>query len=184
MSYDRDPLEILLELRSAPARAPMSALAQEFGFSLLPHEQIPEDAFNELLTMLESPEFLAAEESWKLVNQLRINWHLSSDAQHAALRPLLIRVFDRFVDSTGAMVIAEILGESFCDEEAVQQLAQLATQARMPARALAPYGLGVLARTTPDTSLRQRALGRLRLLEKDRVLEVRDEAIRALAKYG
>ena len=179
----RDPLEILRELHGASG-ASFAALVQEFGFSLLPFEHVPAEAFNELLATLQSAELVANVDAWKLVNVLKMNWHLVSAGQQAGLRSVLVKAFGRFSDPTGAMLIAELLGENFCDEEALQQLTELSSQAPMPARALVPHGLRSLAQTTVDAALRQKAIARIKVLTKDPVSEVRKEAALALARCG
>jgi len=122
MNPFREPLAILLELRTA-SKERFSALVQEFGFSLLSFEQVPADAFGELLATLRSQEFIRRSDAWELVHVLPANWHMVSQEQQAALRPVLVEAFGRVSESTGAMVISEILGEFCCDDEALQQFA-------------------------------------------------------------
>jgi len=182
MNPFREPTLILAELRAA-SKEQFGALVQEFGFSLLSHEQVPADAFGALLAYLQSPELIARSDGWMLVQLLPTNWHMLSAEQQVAIRPVLVEIFSRFRDSTAPMVISEILGELYCDEEALRQLAHLATHAPMPARALTPHGLKALAQTTQDAGLKQRAILRLQALATDPVREVREEAALALARF-
>lgn len=175
----RDPLEILRELRTATGES-FAALVQEFGFSILPFEHIPLEAFAELLATLRSVELSTNAEAWKLIHALQPNWHMVSGDQQAALRPVLVEVFVRLPGPTGAMVIAELLGEKYCDDEALAQLTHLSAHAPMPARALVPHGLKSLAQATTDDSLRQCAVAQLKVLTKDPQSEVRREAALAL----
>jgi hypothetical protein len=84
----------------------------------------------------------------------------------------------------GAFVIGELLGGRYGDQAALDALSKLAGAASMPARALVPHGLEVLARNTTNVELRRRAILVLRRLEKDKTEELRSEASLALRKIG
>jgi hypothetical protein len=63
-------------------------------------------------------------------------------------------------------------------------LANLGESARLPARALIPHGLEILAKTTQDESLRSRAVYELREMQKCDSEEVRQETLISLKKLG
>lgn len=143
---------------------------------------VPDAFAGRIGTLLDDPAFLAAPESWRLASCVDICWDALSVPQREALRGPLARAFDAFPVDMGAYAVAELLGRRFADAGALEALLRLSNTARMPARALVPHGLGVLARRTGDPALAARALARLRELAGAAVEPVGEVARRALSR--
>jgi hypothetical protein len=127
--------------------------------------------------------FLAIPTSYRLARLVAENWEALSAAQRADLRPLLAEAFDKFGDSTGAFVIAEVFGDRYADDAAFATLNQLSSDAATtPSRALATYGLGRLARTVGEGPLYSRAVERLKILATSVTPEIEEEAQAALQR--
>ncbi|WP_158502165.1 hypothetical protein [Vitiosangium sp. GDMCC 1.1324] len=183
----REPKDVLADIGAVirtGGRGPLSALVVELIASLCMHQQFPEDAFERLLSLLSDPVLRAHEGAWGLLKEIDGSWALLTAPQREKLRPLLVESFDQWGSPMGAFVIGEVLGERYCDEDALKALSTLSKGASMPARALVPHGLESLALHTKSAEIRRRAVEMLRELKRDRVAQVRDEACTALRKLG
>jgi hypothetical protein len=128
-------------------------------------------------------QFLQISSSLLLARLVAENWHALSALQRNELRPLLSQAFEHFGDSIGMLVLAEIYGERYADDEAFAVLDRLsAAGTTLPARALATYGLGRLARIVGSGDLHSRAIARLTQLADSAEVDVRKEARDALDK--
>jgi hypothetical protein len=111
------------------------------------------------------------------------NWDALSATQRGELRPLLSDAFEHFGDVTGVLVVAEVYADRYADEDAFSTLDRLSESgATTPARALAAYGLGRLARRLGTGPLYARVVARLTVLAESPILDIRNEARSALAK--
>ncbi len=183
----REPKDVLDDVRmavSARGGESLSGILVEFVVGLCMYEQFPEDAFARLAALLGEPMFWAHENAWELVREVDSSWELFTAAQRAELRPLLVSNFDKWANPMGAFVIGEILGGRYGDQDALDALSRLAEVASMPARALVPHGLEVLARNSSNAELRRRSIEKLRWLKTDKEGQVREEACISLGKVG
>jgi hypothetical protein len=141
------------------------------------------ELFDGVKRLWPNTEFLAIPTSYRLARLVAENWDALSAAQRVDLRPLLVEAFDKFADSTGAFVLAEVFAERYADEAAFATLDHLSSDAATTAsRALAAYGLGRLARTVRDGPLYTRAITRLKILAKSVTPEIEEEAQAALQR--
>jgi hypothetical protein len=100
--------------------------------------------------------------SHRLVSTLQLEWEWLSPRQHEELRPLLAAAFDRYGDWLGSQLTAELFAERYADGAAYDTLERLSrTAAHAPARALAAYGIGRLARTLERGPVYDRAIAAL-----------------------
>jgi hypothetical protein len=183
----REPRDVLADVEAMArtgSRESLSALVVELITSLCMHQQFPEDAFERLLSLLSDPVLRAHEGAWELLKEIDDSWELLTASQREKMRPLLVESFDRWASPMGAFVTGEVLGEHYCDEDALRALSALAKGALMPARALVPHGLESLAGHTESAELRRRAIEKLRELKRDEEAQVREEACAALRKLG
>lgn len=178
-----DPIGVIRELRRKLERQESNwePLAAKLSPSIPSTETMPSETFDDIRWLLGEPRFLREEDSWLLVDLLRTQWDWMLPEQRDALRGPLTRAFDAFAASTGAFVISEILGERYCDSAALEVLSTLGRGASLPAKALVPHGLEVLAMSTQDQALRAKAVATLRDLASDEVEDVQSEARLALA---
>jgi len=174
----RQSVEVLRRLREAAVNQPeiVGVLVEEFHDYLVMSDDVASDVFTELTIVLQDVPYIRTPETYELLLVLRLDWEYFSPSQHEELRPILDAACYQISDSTGAMLIAEILGDRYCDERSLEQLVRLSATLRMPSRALMPHGLERFARTTTDAILRQRCLDRIRLLRVDPDPDVRREA--------
>jgi hypothetical protein len=159
-------------------------LFQELELSILSVDKCPEDFFRGVKQLFGDPSFLALNDSWRFPRFLANNWAQLTDVQREELRPALTASFDRFQDWMGAFVIAEILGEQYSDERALEGLIKLAQTSTLPARALVAHGLKALAAAYSQEPLRDRAIAGLKALASSNTEEVRKEASEALSRLG
>jgi hypothetical protein len=142
----------------------------------------PAGFFDGLDGLLKDPSFLSLTNSWKLLYFINNNWEQISEQEKERLRQLLADTFDKHADWMGAFVTSEILGEHYADESTLATLAGLAKAAHLPAKALAPHGIEILAKTTQQDALRLLAIRQLQELRESASEEVRQEALISLAK--
>jgi HEAT repeat protein len=184
---DREPADVLDAIRTevhAGADSNLFSLFMQFQLGLFAYDKFPEDAFARYTSLLADPAFWKHHDTWQFVKEVGDSWELFSSSQREQLRQLLVANFDKGTNPMGAFVIGEILGGRYGDQAALDALSKLAGAASMPARALVPHGLEVLARETTNVELRRRAILVLRRLEKDKTEEIRSEASLALKKIG
>jgi HEAT repeat protein len=142
----------------------------------------PASFFPEVLNLLSDTRFLSVRTSWKLLLFIRQNWQRLSPTEVSALKNILVAAFDKFGDFTGPLLVAEILGKFYPDENTLAALKTLSTDSKPPARELVPCGFEMLAKTTCDQTLRDSAIRELRTLLKDDSEPVRIEAALSLSK--
>jgi hypothetical protein len=167
---------------SSRNRRMFDALMLEMEGLVLVLDRWPADLFERIEAMLNDQEFLNMRQSWKLLRFVDTNWDQLTGDQRERARNLAVRSFDRFRDSTGAMVASEILGEKLCDSRSLEALRQLGRTARLPARALAPHGLEMLALNSSDATLRAAARQELEVLSRSADDETRREAELSIAR--
>jgi hypothetical protein len=139
------------------------------------------ELFHAITDLLKDEAFVAAGKSFRLVRLLQLDWDDLSAHQHLELRPLLTAAFDKFGDWLGSQLVAELLAQHFPDAAAFEALDTLSRQgATRPARALAAYGIGRLARALERGALYERAVEALRVLAASTEAEVVEEARDAL----
>jgi hypothetical protein len=142
------------------------------------------ELFEAVKSLLADGGFLNTGTSYRLVSMVRLEWDWLSAHQREELRPLMASAFDKFGDWLGAQLTAEIFAERYADAAAFATLEALSRDAANgPARALAAYGIGRLARTL-EGPLRDRAMDVLNALMKSSEPDVVAEACGALAWFN
>ena len=175
---------VLTELRAAAADRDADRVQDAIGqleFFIVEDGGWHEDLFDVTRRLLADSGFLAVPTSYHLAKLLHDNWDELSPSQRLALRPILELAFDKFGDWMGAFILAEVLGERYADEAAFVTLDTLSSSAATaPARELAAYGLGRLARALKEGHVYMRTVERLEVLATSDTPEIRLEARDAL----
>jgi hypothetical protein len=143
-----------------------------------------EKLFGTVKELLRDAPFLNTGRSHQLVSTLGLEWEWLSPRQQEELRPLLAAAFDRHGDWLGSQLTAELFAERYADEAAYDTLERLSrTAAHAPARALATYGIGKLARRLERGPVYDRAIAALSELSTSAETDVSREARGALAWF-
>jgi hypothetical protein len=144
-----------------------------------------EELFGAVTGLLRDAPFLNTGTSYQLVSTLGLEWDCLSPRQQDELRPLLAAAFDKYGDWLGSQLTAELFAERYADEAAYGTLERLSrTAAHVPARALATYGIGKLARTLERGPVYDRAIAALSELSTSAETDVSREAHGALAWFA
>jgi hypothetical protein len=176
-----EPTAMLEELRNALSGAKHRAWSEIF-FDLdnsLPSGTASRATVETLRELLSDARFLALDESWKVADLLLMHWEWLSTEQRETLRETLVQSFDRFRSYMGAFVVAEIFGEFFGDDRALDALDRLSSTAKA-FRSLVPHGLEYAARYSPSADVQRRAVAKLTELTRDPDEQMRDEATNSL----
>jgi len=144
----------------------------------------PDDFFAGVISLLQDDEFLGLEESWQITYFINGNWEELSSTQRLELRAVLVTAFAKYKDLTGAFVTAEILGERYGDEAALNDLIQLGRTTPPEARPYVPHGLEWLVTVSNRQDLRDVVVRELQVLARDETEDVRKEAAISLRKIG
>lgn len=181
-------IELILEeirLCKAPTDSQkLPGLFTELEVAVLDKDKLPSNFFQRVVELLENEDFRRLDDSWTILYFVYGNWGQLTPQQREELRGILNEGFDKYRNWMGAFVTSELLGEHYADEKALEALIMLGKSARLPARAAVPHGLEMLAKKTPDESLRRVAIHRLQELQKSEFEEVRNEALISLKKLG
>jgi len=159
-------------------------ILSDLEVTILEIDKWPANFFQGLEEFFNDPKFFSLASSWKLLYFINGNWEHLSEHEKERLCNILANTFDKHENWMGAFVTSEILGNHYADEQTLATLVRLAKSARLPERSLAPYGIGILARTTEHEALRRLAVHELQELKESDSEEVRDEAQIALGKLG
>jgi hypothetical protein len=95
----------------------------------------PDELFQGVKHLLLDDEFLEAGTSWHLPKVMAQSWDELTDHQREEFAAMLPTAFDKFADTNGPFVVAEILGERYANEAAYRAFDQLSRTARLPHRA-------------------------------------------------
>jgi hypothetical protein len=143
-----------------------------------------DELFGTVKALLRDAAFLNTGTSYQLVSMLRLEWESLSPRQHEELRPLLAAAFDRYGHWLGSQLTAELFAERYADEAAYDTLERLSRlAAHAPARVLATYGIGQLARTLEHGPVHDRAIAALSELSTSAEMDVCQEAGGVLAWF-
>jgi hypothetical protein len=143
--------------------------------------------FRELMKIISLHEFLTMEGSFLLLKVFQDSFDYLTEDQKEELLRVLETCYQDLTDSTSLFLVSEIVGESYCDERALETLRRLkASKADVP-RSLVPHGLEYLTRKCGDRELATLAFNELLQMRSDLAENVRDEAITSLnqlARHG
>lgn len=140
-------------------------------------KQFPDDAFGFLIEFLSRDDVLDAREGiWAIFLMFEADWEKLTNSQRERLLGPSELLFKRTQDQKAALMIAELLGEYFKDEQALDVLIRLAQLEDASKRVEIPHGLEHLIRANPSPSLKLRVLEILTDMSRDENEEVRKEA--------
>jgi hypothetical protein len=136
--------------------------------------------FKELIKLLTLHAFLTLEGSFPLLKIFQDSFDYLTEDQKDELLRVLEACYQDLTDPTSCFLVSEIVGESYCDERALETLRRLkATKADVP-RSLVPHGLEYFARKCGERELARLAFNELLQMRSDPSENVRDEAITSL----
>ena len=143
--------------------------------------------FKGLTEIISLHEFLIMEGSFVLLKVFQDSFDYLSEDQKVELLSVLEAHYEALADTTSGFLVSEIVGESYCDERALQTLRRLTeTKADVP-RSLVPHGLEYFTRKCGDRELARLAFDALLQMKSDPSEDVRDEVItslKQLARHG
>ena len=138
------------------------------------------DVFECIIEAMTSGNFQQMEGSDALLVWFEYDWSLLTVSQKAQLITTIELTYAYFRDSNACFVLAELLGEYFCNREALDCLARLTSAESDVARALTAHGFRQLAKESLDADLKAQCFAWLKVLADDKSTIVRREALEAL----
>jgi hypothetical protein len=147
-------------------------------------EYFPEPSFELILTLLKRRELLEMDGSFYILRVLENDWDLLSDDQKERLLPALETAYGLFYDWMSWLVISELLGEYFGDEQALGSLSRLKTLHAEGPRSLVPHGLEHIVKGACDEGLASKAYTELLDMRKDPSEQVRNEVRLSLRRLA
>lgn len=182
MSYFTKAIQELRSLSVSDYDERVEDICRELDDETMEEGGWPRSFFPEVLNLLNDTRFLSLRTSWKLLSFIRQNWQRLSPTEVSALKNILVDAFDKFGDFTGPLLVAEILGKFYPDENTLAALKTLNRISKPPARELVPSGFEMLAKTADDPTLRDAAIRELKALLNDDSEAVSKEAALSLSK--
>jgi hypothetical protein len=161
--------------------------AYKISTRLLDHDVFPESLFNDLITIMRAPEFLAAKGSWELIRIFDENWSQVGTQQRNRLLETFEAIFNSLDDWVACLMISEIVGMRFADEEAFNFLMRLKDSSGEMPRSFIPHGFEHIVVDSGDRELAKRAFSELLRLKGDLADAVRnevDESLLRLRQHG
>jgi hypothetical protein len=130
--------------------------------------------------LLSDRSFLGSSHSSDVVGYVQSEWQRIGNDERRDLLPAIVEAYPNFADPVTWLLIAELLGEYYADEMAMDAFVTLARTAGDMSRSLLPAGLKYLVRSAHDPKVVQRARRMLRDLLSDSFEPTREEAADAL----
>jgi hypothetical protein len=143
--------------------------------------------FKELTAIISLREFLIMEGSFVLLKVFQDSFDYLSEDQKVELLPVLEAHYEALADTTSGFLVSEIVGESYCDERALQTLRRFKNSKADVPRSLVPHGLEYFVKKCGDRALARLAFNELLHMRSDPSENVRDEvttALKQLARHG
>lgn len=143
--------------------------------------------FRELMKIISLHEFLTMEGSFVLLKIFQDSFDYLNDDQKEELLRVLETCYEDLTDPTSCFLVSEIVGESYCDERALQTLRRLKESKADVPRSLVPHGLEYFTRKCGDRELARLAFNELLNMRSDPSDNVRDEvttSLQQLARHG
>jgi hypothetical protein len=182
MNYFSKAIQELRSISVSDYDERVEDICRELDEEAIEQGRWPSSFFPEVLDLLSDTRFLSVRTSWKLLLFLRNNWDRLSPVEVDALKKILVATFDKLGDFTGPLLVAEILGKFYPDEDTLVALKTLSRVTKSPARELVPHGFATLAKETGDQTLRDSAIRELKALLQDDSEAVRSEAALSLSR--
>ena len=143
--------------------------------------------FRELMKIISLHEFLTMEGSFLLLKIFQDSFDYLTDDQKEELLRVLETCYEDLTEPTSCFLVSEIVGESYCDERALQTLRRLKESKADVPRSLVPHGLEYFTRKCGDRELARLAFNELLNMRSDPSDNVRDEvttSLQQLARHG
>jgi hypothetical protein len=144
----------------------------------------PDSVFEFVMGLMDSETLLTMEGSSKLLLVFETDWVRLSEDQKQKLLVSLGKAYARFKDPMSCFIASELLGQYYCNEDALGLLRQLKKTPSVTARAFVPHGFEHIARDATKPGLQKQAIAELRSLLRDPSNEVQAEAAEALRKLS
>lgn len=143
-------------------------------------DDLEESIFQIILEFMQKPKFQNMEGAWQLLFVFKSGWEWLSDDQRQRLLPVLEETYPLYTDWMSCFTISGLLGEFYCDEQALIALSRLArAEAEMP-RSFVPHGLEHIVAGSSNVQLSNNALQLLSEMKGDASERVRNEVERSL----
>ena len=143
--------------------------------------------FKELMDIISLQEFSIMDGSFVLLKVFQDGCDYLTDDQKADLLRVLEARYETLTDTTSCFLISEIVGESYCNERALQTLRHFKESKGEVPRSLAPHGLEYFIKKCKDRELAKKAFNELLNMRSDESENVRDEvttSLQQLAGHG
>jgi hypothetical protein len=145
---------------------------------------VPSDIIGTICKMLTDSNVLQSPRSVDLLMYVESEWQRLTDEDRRVLLPLLVSAFGRLANPTSILLISDLLGMYYANEDAASSFeALIKTSSDIP-RSLIPSGLEKLIVSTVDSNVRTKANILLQGLLKDRYEPVIEETEDALARLA
>jgi hypothetical protein len=135
--------------------------------SQLGRDDFPENNFLLAVEIMQSPEFLAAAGNWVLFGLFEHDWGKLSDDQKSRLLEVIEQIYPRLTDEMPRFALTVLLGEYFCDEQALAVVGRLTELADEAARCVLPHGFEHIARGSTNSTLIASAIRMLDDMRRD-----------------
>ncbi len=150
-----------------------------FTFNLSPPNDsnvFDEKLFEYMVELLSTPTFIADQQCHYIINIIEYDFNLLSSVQRQRVLEVLDTAFEQISDPLGIFLVAEILGEYFCNDNSLCILVRHKDSVSEAVRELVATGLGYIARNDGNKDLASRAQNILNEMLSDSSPEVRVEA--------
>jgi hypothetical protein len=137
---------------------------------------ISDAVWKELVGYLGDRRFQGLDGSFKLVLLFQSEWARLTLTQRHLLLAAIKNKYSEIHDRASCLLLAQLLGEYFCDWDGFEVLVQLQTTPDPVRRAHVAEGYGALAKLANDAKLRQAATARLQAMSNDRAPQVAETA--------
>jgi hypothetical protein len=131
--------------------------------------------FERIMGIMGRNNFLKMEGSYHLLLLFEYDWATLNQSQKEFLLDAIEESYEAYGDWMSCFVISELLGEYYCDGEALRVLLKFLKSESETARAFVPHALEHLIKDCPDKSLRGKAAESLLSMRNDPSAKVQRE---------
>jgi len=128
-----------------------------------------------IASSISSPEFREMMGSWRLLLLIEYNWSTFKKHQLTKFLRMFQLYYSLFIDPMAWFTISEILGEYYCDSEALKVLKVLSTSEEEGPRSLIPHAFEHIVKSAADHSVSSMALHELMAMRNDQSYQVIQE---------
>lgn len=183
-----DPNYALAIIKSAIGTRDSNALSNAvviLEVSLLGEvDTLPDVLFEELISILSSDEAKQMDGSYPLLYYFESDWEKLTPDQRERLLRFIESSYAEYVDDTGRLVMAEILGTYFANEAALGVITAFQRSPDESVRAFVPLALEDLVQSSTDPDVCSRARQYLESMASDPSAIVRQEVEESMNRLG